>query len=75
MPDTPPRRRLLPNCREIHHLTMEGMDRPLSWLERVRMRGHMAICDACTNFAAQMRLMPGPKSRLGQEYEPPRGRP
>ncbi|AJG17639.1 zf-HC2 domain-containing protein [Cupriavidus basilensis] len=75
MPDTPSRRRLLPNCREIHHLTMESMDRPLSWFERVRMRGHMAICDACTNFSGQMRLMRSAMSRLGQEDEPPRDKP
>lgn len=75
MPDTPPRRSLLPNCREIHQLTMEGMDRPLSWSERVRMRGHMAICEACTNFSAQMQLMRAAMSRLGLDDKPPQDKP
>ncbi|KDP83820.1 zf-HC2 domain-containing protein [Cupriavidus basilensis] len=75
MSDTPPRDSLLPNCREIHRLTMEGMDRPLSWIERVRMRGHLAICDACTHFSAQMRLMRAAMSRLGLDDEPPKDNP
>ncbi|SFC73103.1 Putative zinc-finger [Cupriavidus sp. OV038] len=62
-----PRRRLLPNCEEIHHLTMKGMDRPLTWGERLRLRGHLAICATCTHFSGQMRMMREAMWRLGQD--------
>ncbi|WP_454762607.1 zf-HC2 domain-containing protein [Cupriavidus campinensis] len=67
MPAPRPHRRLLPNCEEVHHLTMKGMDRPLSWVERLRVRGHLAICDACTHFFGQMRMMREAMRRLGRD--------
>lgn len=75
--DTSSPRRLLPNCREVHHLTMKGMDRELSWIERLRVRGHLLICDACTNFSAQMRLMRAAMRQMGLETQdkPKDGRP
>lgn len=62
-----PRRRLLPNCEEIHHLTMKGMDQPLTWGERLRLRGRLAICATCTHFSGQMRMMREAMRRLGQD--------
>ncbi|CAG9182086.1 MULTISPECIES: zf-HC2 domain-containing protein [Cupriavidus] len=62
-----PRHRLLPDCEEVHHLTMKGMDRPLSWSERLRVRSHLVICDACTRFSAQMQMMRSAMRRLGQD--------
>jgi predicted anti-sigma-YlaC factor YlaD len=48
---------LIPNCKEVHRLTSEGMDRELSPVERARMRMHLLICDACRNFTGQMELL------------------
>jgi hypothetical protein len=48
---------LKPTCREVHRLTSEGMDRELSVVERWRMRVHLLVCESCTNFTAQMRLL------------------
>lgn len=45
------------NCREVHRLTSEGMDRPLSIRERAGVRLHLLGCEACRNFTAQMRLL------------------
>lgn len=71
MPDhrhaSPHRRRVFPNCAEVHHLTMKSMDQPLSWTERLRVRGHLLICDACTHFTGQMRFMRDAMRRLGRE--------
>jgi hypothetical protein len=39
------------------------------------MRGHMAICEACTNFSAQMQLMRAAMSRLGLDDKPPQDKP
>jgi hypothetical protein len=35
----------------------EGLDRDLSLFERLRLRLHLGICDACTNFKGQMLLL------------------
>ena len=67
MPDPSRHRRFLPDCEEVHHLTMKGMDRPLSVVERVRVRSHLMICDACTRFSAQMRLMRSAMRMFGQD--------
>jgi hypothetical protein len=53
---------------------MKAMDRPLGWTERVRMRGHLLICAACTRFNAQMRLMRSAMHRMGQDGDEPPGR-
>ena len=46
--------RLKPTCKEVHRLISENMDRPLTWVERMRMRLHLLICRVCTNFQKQM---------------------
>jgi hypothetical protein len=33
------------------------MDRDLSLLEKSRLRLHMLMCDACSNFSSQMKLI------------------
>lgn len=48
---------LKPTCREIHQLVSEGMDRPLTLIEKVRMRLHLAVCEGCTRFTKQMALI------------------
>lgn len=45
------------NCRDVHRLTSEGMDRPLNPAERLRVRLHLLRCRACRRFDAQMRLL------------------
>lgn len=55
---------LKPTCREIHQLVSEGMDRPLTLVERARMRLHLVVCDACTRFDAQMLLIRRAMRRL-----------
>jgi Putative zinc-finger len=49
--------RLKATCKEAHRLVSEGLDRDLSWFERLRLRLHLSICDACTNFKGQMTLL------------------
>lgn len=45
------------NCKEVHRLTSEGMDRELTLMERTRIRAHVMLCDACYNFSGQMQLI------------------
>jgi len=54
-------------CREAHRLSIEKMDRRLSWFELARWRAHLLACDACTTLTAQMRLLRVAMRRLGQE--------
>jgi Putative zinc-finger len=42
------------SCKEVSQLVSQGLDRRLGWVERVRLRLHLAICDGCTNFNKQM---------------------
>jgi hypothetical protein len=42
-------------CREAHRLSIERMDRRLSWLETLRLRAHLAACDACSTVSAPVR--------------------
>ncbi len=48
---------LMLNCREVHELVSQGLDRDLSLPERAKMRMHFVMCDSCTNFNQQMQLL------------------
>lgn len=57
-------------CKEIHRLVSEGLDRELSLVERARMRLHLLICVACTNFSSQMQLIRQAMHKLPRFDEP-----
>jgi hypothetical protein len=48
---------LKPNCREVTRLLIERQDRPLTALERIRVRLHLGICEMCTRFGGQLGVM------------------
>ena len=58
-----------PTCREVHRLTSEGLDRELSMGEKVRVRMHLLVCNACRNFNVQMQLIRRAMRRLGPAQE------
>jgi predicted anti-sigma-YlaC factor YlaD len=64
--------RLMPTCKEVHRLTSEGLDRDLTMVERVRVRVHLVMCEACTNFTAQMQLIRRAMRKMGAADEPDR---
>lgn len=45
------------DCREVTALVLAGEDRRLSWRERLGIRLHMVICEACPHFVRQVTLM------------------
>jgi len=45
------------SCKEAARLTSQGLDRKLSFGERVTLRVHLAICDGCTNFKDQVAFL------------------
>lgn len=44
-------------CREAARLISASYQRPLRWRERMSLRMHLVICDACRNFKKQMNLL------------------
>ena len=55
------------SCREASRLISQGMDRRLSFAEKIALRLHLGICDACTRFGRQvefirraLKIYPGP---------------
>jgi hypothetical protein len=46
-------------CREAAAVLLRAEDMPLRWRERVRLKLHLAACDACTQFQGQLTLMRG----------------
>lgn len=61
---------LKPTCKEVHRLTSEGLDRELTLVERLRMRLHLAVCEACTNFTGQMDLIRRTMRQMSATGEP-----
>jgi hypothetical protein len=53
-------------CREAAQLASQGMDRKLSFAERVSLRVHLAICDGCTNFGRQLAFLRKAVAKLGE---------
>jgi hypothetical protein len=45
------------SCKDVSRLVSRGHDRSLTWWEGWRLRMHLAVCDGCTRFNAQMRLL------------------
>ena len=57
-------------CKEATRLVSQGMDRRLGVGERVRLRVHLAICDACTQFTRQMAFLRKAMAKLGDHDNP-----
>lgn len=49
--------RLSLSCKEASRLISDGMDRRLSIPERISLRLHVSICDACTRFTSQVAFL------------------
>lgn len=45
------------NCQQTSRLLSQGLDRPLSFKERLSLRLHLLMCDACRHFAEQLRFL------------------
>ena len=53
-------------CHEASRLLSQGMDAPLPLGQRLRLRLHLLVCDACSNFSRQLRLLRRAIARLSQ---------
>jgi hypothetical protein len=41
-------------CKEAHRILCEAQDQKLSFIRRLTLRWHLAICDHCTRFGRQL---------------------
>jgi hypothetical protein len=57
-------------CKEASRLVSESLDRRLGLAERIGLRVHLIICEACARFAAQARFLRR-ASRVSAGDEPP----
>jgi len=48
---------LMRSCKEVTALVIAREDRELPWMERVALRVHMAMCQACPRFERQVLTM------------------
>jgi hypothetical protein len=51
------------SCRDVTRLVLQGEDRRLSFAERLGVRLHLLICQACPRFVRQVRFMRGAVGR------------
>lgn len=49
--------KLIPSCREVAALLSQAQDRPLSLRERLALRVHLPLCEACRNFRSQLQIL------------------
>lgn len=47
----------MPTCSDVSRLVSESHDRPMSWMERARMRLHLAMCRYCLRFQRQLDVL------------------
>lgn len=42
------------NCKEASQIISQSLDRPLSFSERLQLKVHLLMCDACRQFKRQL---------------------
>lgn len=43
------------SCKRVAELLTQSMDEQLGWLDRIRLRVHLSMCDNCSNVEQQLR--------------------
>lgn len=56
-------------CKEVTHLVLEKQERRLSWRERLGIRIHYLICDACKRFEQQMQFLRRAAQRYAERHQ------
>jgi len=52
------------SCKEASRLISQAMDERLSFGQRVKLRLHLVLCDACRNFSGNLLLVRRAVARL-----------
>ncbi len=56
-------------CKEVTQLVLEKHERRLSWRERLGIRIHYLICDACARFGQQMQFLRKAARRYAERHQ------
>lgn len=56
-----------PTCKDVSKLATQAMDRPLSLREKLVMRLHLAVCQACRRFVRHVRFLRRASCRAGED--------
>jgi hypothetical protein len=56
-------------CKEVTQLVLEKHERRLSWRERLGIRIHYLICNACRRFGQQMEFLRRATRRYAEQHE------
>jgi Putative zinc-finger len=57
------------NCKQVSRLASQSMERKLSYRERFALFLHLMVCDACTLFVGQLKLLRQAMQRVGKNVE------
>jgi hypothetical protein len=57
------------SCKDSSRLLSQREDRKLNFGERVALRLHLAICDACRNASVQFRFLRAAVNSLSRDAE------
>ena len=57
-------------CIDATRRLSEAMDRELSLGEALRLKGHLLLCDACTQYRQQLAVLRVAAKRMGQGQIP-----
>lgn len=44
-------------CKQASQLVSISLDRPLSWSERLQLKLHLLLCNACRRFNQQLQML------------------
>ncbi len=59
------------SCKEASLLSSQSFDRRLAWRERVALRMHLLVCDACRTFANQVAFLRAAARQFGRGTNAP----
>jgi hypothetical protein len=57
------------DCRQASHLLSQSMERKLSLRQRLSLRLHLMLCEACAQFSLQLETLRLAMARLGRRFE------
>lgn len=56
-------------CKQASQIISQSLDRPLSILDRMKLKFHLLICQACYRFNQQLQLLSRVVKRLRDDTE------
>ena len=56
-------------CKQASQLASQSLDHPLFWSDRVQLRFHLFICNACRCFNHQLNQLRAAVNRIAQRTE------